>query len=152
MPQVVQRDNTSLNRRDMETAFTEIEGITAENINNDATLSGGTFYSGVHAWPNTGISMTGDIYINGTATDVFIFKTNGTLTVAPGNKVILQDGALASNVCWKVAGAVSVGAGADFEGTILAKTAVTFITGSSLKGRILSQENVALQKATITKL
>jgi hypothetical protein len=36
------------------------------------------------------------------------------------------------------------------EGIILGKTAVTFITGSSLNGRILAQTACTLQKATIT--
>jgi hypothetical protein len=44
-----------------------------------------------------------------------------------------------------------VGAGAHLEGILLVKTAVTFITGSTLNGRILAQTLVALQMATITE-
>jgi hypothetical protein len=63
--------------------------------------------------------------------------------------VTLDGGVLASNVFWQVAGDVSVGTGAAMEGVLLVQTAVTFKTGSSLNGRILSQKACALQKATI---
>lgn len=43
----------------------------------------------------------------------------------------------------------SVGKGAHFEGVLLAKRFVTLQTGSSMNGRILSQTEVALQKATV---
>jgi hypothetical protein len=58
---------------------------------------------------------------------------------------------LAKNIFWQVAGYATIGEGAHMEGIILGKTAVTFITGSSLSGRILAQTACTLDKATITK-
>jgi hypothetical protein len=37
------------------------------------------------------------------------------------------------------------------EGILLVKTDVTFVTGSSLNGRVLAQTACALQKATIVE-
>jgi hypothetical protein len=106
----------------------------------------------------TGISITSDIKFSGTATDIFIIQIAGGITQAASTKVILADAngdpngtnvVKAENIFWQVAGAVSVGAGSHLKGILLAKTGVTFITGSSLDGRILSQTAVALQMATI---
>jgi hypothetical protein len=57
---------------------------------------------------------------------------------------------LAKNIFWQVAGAIMVKAGAHMEGILLGQTTVTFITGSSLNGRILAQTACVLQMATIT--
>jgi hypothetical protein len=62
-----------------------------------------------------------------------------TLDLAAGMKVLLSGGAKAENTYWQVAGAVSVGAGAHFEGIILGKTSAAFGDGSSINGRILTQ-------------
>jgi hypothetical protein len=63
----------------------------------------------------------------------------------------LTNGALAKNIFWQVAGYVNVGEGAHMEGILLVKTAVTFVTGSSLNGRVLAQTACVLQMATITQ-
>jgi hypothetical protein len=106
--------------------------------------------AGVYTW-STDVTVTANIWLSGSDTEVFIFQTTGDLKMADNLSVTLSGGALAKNIFWQVAGAVTVGAGAHFEGNILAKVAVTFVTGSSLNGRILSQTAVHLQKAVITK-
>jgi hypothetical protein len=65
-------------------------------------------------------------------------------------KVILEGGAKAENIFWQVSGLVNIGAKAHMEGTILTATGATFITGSTLNGRIYAQTAVALQMAIIT--
>jgi hypothetical protein len=144
---------------DLETAYTDAAGrpnADAARINLGAgTLGvvGGTddkLTPGVYTW-TTNVLITDSIYINGSPTDIFIFQIAGDLTMAANLQVTLCGGALPKNIFWQVAGAVSIGAGAHFEGNILAKVAVTFVTESSLNGRILSQTGVALQKAVITK-
>jgi hypothetical protein len=64
--------------------------------------------------------------------------------------VFLSGGAVASNIFWNVPGAVVIGAGATFQGILLAATSVTLDTGATLNGRILSQTAVVLQQATVT--
>jgi hypothetical protein len=67
-----------------------------------------------------------------------------------GFSVILENCAAAEDIFWQVSGYVSIGAAAHMEGIILTATAATFITGSTLNGRIYAQTAVALQQAIIT--
>jgi hypothetical protein len=81
---------------------------------------------------------------------VYIIQVRGYLAMTGGFKMILDDGAKAKDIFWQVTGYVSVGAKSHMEGTILTATAATFVTGSTLNGRIYAQTAVALQMATIT--
>jgi hypothetical protein len=63
--------------------------------------------------------------------------------------VTLAGGALARNIVWVVAGAITVGTSSQFEGILLGSTGITFQTGSSITGRLFSQTAVALQQATV---
>jgi hypothetical protein len=67
-----------------------------------------------------------------------------------GYIVLLENGAAAENIFWQVKGYVEIGAKSHIEGTILTATAATFITESTLNGRIYAQTAVALQMAIIT--
>jgi hypothetical protein len=99
---------------------------------------------------DTDVSVTGDIFFDGSATDIFIIQMAGNLVqYAADYDVTLKNGALARNIFWQVAGEVTVGAGAHMEGILLVKTAVLFKTGSSLSGRVLAQTRCDLQKATV---
>jgi len=97
------------------------------------------------------ITIPGTLTLNGNATDVWVFKTTGTLGQAAATNVILAGTALAKNVFWQVAGAVTVGTTAQFKGIILGQTAVTFGNGSSIDGRILAQTAVTLDATTVTQ-
>ena len=62
---------------------------------------------------------------------------------------LLAGGALAKNVIWEVAGAVSLGTTSHFEGVVLSKTAITLQTGASINGRLLAQTAVSLDSSTV---
>jgi len=111
-----------------------------------------------------GLTLTGGIYkflgavsiptsftISGSATDTWVFQVGpaSTLTQFKSTSVFLSGGARAENIFWQVPGAVLIGAGATFQGILLAATSVTLNTGATLNGRILSQTAVALQKAIV---
>jgi hypothetical protein len=95
------------------------------------------------------VCLNGDITFAGSATNIFVIQTMGSLHQAAGNHVIFSTSAKAENIFWQVAGQVKVGAGSHMEGVLLVKTDVTFVTGSSLEGRILAQTH-NLQSDTIT--
>lgn len=97
------------------------------------------------------ITIPGDLTLNGNATDIWVFKTTGTLAQDAAMKVLLTGGALPQNVFWQVAGAVTVGSTAQFQGIILGKTAVAFGNLSSINGRILAQTAVTLDATTVTQ-
>ncbi|KAJ7274032.1 antifreeze protein [Mycena rebaudengoi] len=135
---------------DMGTAFDDANGRVNPNFTNLAggALDGLVLAPGLYKWTGT-VSAASDFTISGASTDTWIFQVASTLDIAAGKKAILSGGALKANIVWVVSGAVSVGAGAHFEGVILGKTSVAFLTGASLNGRILAQTAVTLQQATI---
>ncbi len=122
---------------------------------NNALAPGGSFpVSGVPAGVYTcGVAITipGTLTLNGSATDVWVFKTNSTLNQTGATNVLLTGGALAKNVFWQVAGAVTIGADANFKGIILGQTAITFGNNSAIDGRLLAQTAVTLDATTVTQ-
>jgi hypothetical protein len=142
----------------MMTAYTDAAGRLNSNgarRNLGTGLLGGALPGGPHAQLtagvytfSTGINIGGNLHFHGAG--VYIIQVAGTLVMAGNYRVILEDGALPENIFWQVSEAVNIGAKAHMEGTILTATAVTFITESTLNGRIYAQTAVTLQKATIT--
>jgi hypothetical protein len=63
----------------------------------------------------------------------------GNLNQANAVRVTLGGGALAKNVFWQVAGSVTLGTNAHFEGVVLSKTLIAVNTGTSVNGRLLAQ-------------
>eukprot|EP00579_Thalassiosira_antarctica_P003774 CAMPEP_0201905724 /NCGR_PEP_ID=MMETSP0902-20130614/56656_1 /ASSEMBLY_ACC=CAM_ASM_000551 /TAXON_ID=420261 /ORGANISM="Thalassiosira antarctica, Strain CCMP982" /LENGTH=246 /DNA_ID=CAMNT_0048439843 /DNA_START=67 /DNA_END=807 /DNA_ORIENTATION=+ len=141
---------------DMETAYTDAAGrIVSDGNSNlyDGALGGQTLIPGVYTYDiGVGITAT-DLTFDGEGhvDAVFVIQTTGSVTQAANTNVVLVNGAQANNIFWVVAGEVTVGAGAHMEGILLVKTAVKFITGSSLNGRILAQTAATLQMATIVE-
>lgn len=104
-------------------------------------------------------SFSADVLLNGHVTldaendpnAFFVIRSNLTLTVADGAKVVLANGAQACGVFWRVKKQVTIGKTVQFYGTIIAGTAITMKTGSTLVGRALAQTaDVALDANTIT--
>jgi hypothetical protein len=98
-----------------------------------------------------GVTISSDITFRGEANDIFIIQMTGNLRLDANVNVILEGGIQAKNIFWQVAGNVYLMAGAHMEGILLVKTDITFITGSSLNGRVLSQTACNLQMATMTE-
>jgi len=137
----------------MESAFTEAAGRTATSAAT-TNLSGGTLTSltlppGVYEW-GSAVTIPTDLTLNGSATDVWIFKVAGNLDMAAAKNVILSGGALAKNIFWQVSGAVSIGANTHFEGIILGQTSITLGNKASINGRLLAQSAIVLDACTVT--
>jgi hypothetical protein len=88
---------------------------------------------------------------SGGPTDVWIFQVAGTLIQASATHVTLAGGALPQNIFWQVAGAVTVGTTAHFEGVVLAKTVIAVDTGASVNGRLFAQTAVTLQQNAVNQ-
>jgi cytoskeletal protein CcmA (bactofilin family) len=113
-------------------------------------LGGKTLAPGLYKWTST-LTIPGSVTFQGGVNDTWILQTSGDVSMAAARNVILAGGAQAKNIVWQVAGKVTVGAGAHFEGVILCKTQVTLETGATMNGRVLAQSQVALQQATVTQ-
>jgi hypothetical protein len=139
---------------DMQAAYTDAAGrapTSAATTNVGAgILTGLTLAPGVYEW-GTAVTIPTDLVLNGTATDVWIFKVAGTLDLASAKSVLLSGGALPKNVFWQVAGAVTIGTTAHMEGVILSQTAITLQTGASANSRLLAQTAVALDGNAVTQ-
>jgi hypothetical protein len=113
-------------------------------------LGGKTLAPGLYKWTST-LTLPENVTFMGGADDVWILQTSGDVSMTAAKNVTLAGGAQAKNIFWQVAGKVTVGAGAHFEGIILCKTQVTLQTGATMNGRVLAQTQVALQQATVTQ-
>ena len=136
---------------DMQTAYTDAAGRSISDGANSnikaGVIAGETFRAGVYNW-GSDVYFSSDIYLEGNATDLFIFQSTGNVIAASGAKVMLV-GANASNIVWQVAGHLDAGTTSHLEGTFLVATHAVFKTGSSLNGRILAQTAATLDSATI---
>jgi hypothetical protein len=123
-------------------------------------LGANGIFGGVNAPLTAGVyTFTTDVLINvdivfngeGNSDSIFIIQITKGMTMAANKMVTLIGGAKAENIFWQVEGGVIVGAGSHMEGIFLAKGSVTFVTKSSLNGRIMGQSLCALQMATINE-
>ena len=114
--------------------------------------AGAIFKPGLYT-SGAAITNTGTITLDadGDPGAIFVFQIGAALSSAAASKVVLTDGALAHNVYWQVAGAVSLGAGVKWVGTVLCAAAVAFGEAASIKGRILTPSTVALANSPVTK-
>ncbi|KAJ7921899.1 antifreeze protein [Mycena leptocephala] len=137
---------------DMGTAFTDANGRVNPTFNNLASGAIGNLVlpPGLYKW-SSGITIGSDVTIAGSATDTWIFQVAGTMSVSAGKKVVLANGALASNIVWVVSGAVTANAGAHLEGVILGKTSISLLTGATANSRLLAQTSIALQQTPIQR-
>jgi Ice-binding-like len=137
---------------DMEFAYTDAAGRTSPDFINVGAgeIGGKTLAPGLYKW-GTGVSISTDVTLSGGPNDVWIFQIAGKLHEANGKHVTLAGGALAQNIFWQVAGVVTIGTTAHFEGVILAKTMIAVNTGASVNGRLFAQTAVTLQENAVTQ-
>ena len=110
-------------------------GVTCMNSFSDDVLLNGHVTLDAHGNPNA----------------FFIIRGNLTLTVADAAQVVLVNGAEACGVYWRISKQVTIGKTVQFYGNVIAGTAITMNTGSTLVGRALAQTaGVHLDANTIT--
>ena len=137
---------------DMEHAYDDAAGRVAPDfIDLGAGEIGGlTLAPGLYKW-GTGLLMSTNVTLSGGPDDVWIFQVAGTLNQASATSLTLAGGAMAKNVFWQVAGAVTIGTYANFEGILLGKTVIGVNTGATVNGRLLAQTAVTLQMNPVTQ-
>ena len=137
---------------DMGTAYDDAAGRVSPNFTElgAGEVGGLTLVPGLYKW-GTGLLITTDVTLSGGPNDVWIFQVAGTLNQANATRVTLAGGALPKNIFWVVAGAVTIGTTAHFEGVVLSKTMIAANTGASINGRLLAQTAVTLQMNAITQ-
>lgn len=137
---------------DMGTAYEDASGRVSPDFTElgAGEVGGLTLVPGLYKW-GTDLLITTDVTLSGGPNDVWIFQVAGGLNQANGTRVTLAGGALPKNIFWQVAGDVTIGTTAHFEGVVLAKTLIAANTGASINGRLLAQTAVTLQMNAITQ-
>jgi hypothetical protein len=131
--------------RDMQTAYTDAAGRTPNVTELGAGNIGGlVIHPGVYKWTSD-VGIASNVILKGGPNDVWIFQIAQDLDISSGKAVALRGGARPKNIFWQVAGQVTMGTTARFEGVILAKTQISMQTGASIHGRLFAQTAVTLQ-------
>jgi hypothetical protein len=88
----------------------------------------------------TSILITGDVTLDaqGNSSAVFIFQSSSTVGTAPGARVLLVNGARASNVYWQASSSATLGTNSIWNGNILASANITMNTGATSCGRLFA--------------
>jgi hypothetical protein len=136
----------------MVTAYNDAAGRPSPDFTELGTgnLGGKTLIPGLYKW-SSAVIMPSDVTLNGGADAVWIFQIAGNLTMSSAVKINLSGGAQAKNIFWQVAGQATFGTTSHFEGNVLSKTGITFLTGATINGRALAQSAVILDGNTVVK-
>ena len=137
---------------DMQTAYVDAAGRKSADFLNlgGGAIGGLTLEPGLYKWTST-VTIPDDVTLAGSADAVWIFQVTGDLKLSADKEMILSGGARPANIFWQVAGEVDLGATSHAEGIVLAKTAITLETGSSINGRLLAQTAVNIAGASVTQ-
>jgi hypothetical protein len=109
-------------------------------------LNDNLFYPGVYQ-SLTSIMVTGDLTLDaqGNPDAVFVFQSSSSVGTAAGGptpatrtRILLKNGAKASNVWWQAATSATLGLYSEFQGNILASATITMKTGATSCGRLLA--------------
>jgi len=106
------------------------------------SLGGLTLTPGVYCQtgPAAATDLAGVLTLDGQGNPnaVFVIKLAGAFSTATNSNIALINGASSGNVYFQVNGAVNLGTGSTFRGTIVANGAISLLTGAALQGRGLS--------------
>jgi len=95
----------------------------------------------------TSILITGDLTLDalGNPDAVFVFQSSSTIDTAAGaptpgirTRILLVNGAKASNIWWQAGTSATLGAYSEFQGNILSSASITMVTGATSCGRLLA--------------
>jgi HD-GYP domain-containing protein (c-di-GMP phosphodiesterase class II) len=114
-------------------------------------LGGRTITPGVYQGGTIELTGTVTLDAGGDPNALFVFKAASTLVTASASRVVLANGAQASNVFWQVGSSATFGTTTHFAGTVIANISITATTGVAIAGRLIARNGaVTLDSNTIT--
>jgi hypothetical protein len=134
---------------DMQTAYNDAAGRSPTVTELGAGNIGGmTLAPGVYSWSSS-VTIPTNLTLKGGRNDVWIFQVAQNVDIASATSILLRGGVNPANVIWQVAGEVTIGTYAKFQGTILCMTQISMMTDATIHGRLYSQTAVTLQMNTV---
>lgn len=115
-------------------------GTTLGNVGGSALVEGDNlFYTGVYT-SNTSILITGELTLDAKNDPdaTFVFQSASTVGTAPNARILLINGAKASNVYWQAASDATLETNTVWNGNILAYRSITMVTGTTSCGRLFA--------------
>ncbi|WP_020676830.1 ice-binding family protein [Geopsychrobacter electrodiphilus] len=112
-----------------------------------AVLNDNLFFPGIYKTTSGGMLITGDLTLDGQGDSdaVFVFQSDSSIGTAatgaadPHTRILLTNGAKASNVYWWVgSNQATLGSHTIFQGNILSYSSITMETGASSCGRLFA--------------
>lgn len=130
-------------KNDLATAINNGFGRLCPETIRNGNLTGKTLLPGVYKAEGSNLTLDSNgtliLNANGCGSEaVWIFQANGNLTVGSSARVVLANGARASNVFWVIGNSAMIGTGSLFVGSILAQQSITLQNGVNLQGRALA--------------
>jgi len=147
-----QGDTTAVNAfNNFVTAYNTLkgEGCSPANHLTGQELAGKTLGPGVYCFATTADLTSGTLTLKGPSSGVWVFQVGTGITTDTAN--VVMDGGSPCNVYWALGTTATIGKNTNFQGNILAGTAVTFTgANSSLVGRALAKTAVTMTGTTIS--
>ena len=143
--------NISTAVSDMETAFTNANGLTTSVITElgSGDITGMTLVPALYKWSTGLLISASGVTLTGGPNDTWVFQIGQGMTVANGAIIHLAGGAQAKNIFWIAASNAEIGTTVDFSGNIISQTKIVLNAGSKVTGRLLGQTAVNLDAATV---
>ena len=123
------------------TAYDNAAGRTPDTTYSDVDnqLGGEVLVAGIYRFgAATTANLVGNLELNGSSTDVWIFQATSTLVTASSSSITFSGGAQACNVFWQVGSAATLGGDSSFAGTILAHDDISLGSDVTVDGRLLA--------------
>src|SRR3989344_5242128 len=89
---------------------------------------------------NGATTLTDTLYLDaqGNPNAVFVIQVNGSFGALTSSNVVLQNGALAENVYWKIDGITNISNNSVFNGSIISQDDINLFPGAVINGRALT--------------
>lgn len=124
-------------KNDLITAYRDAANAPVTTNMTGLNLGGKNLTPGVYKFDSSA-QLTGTLTLSGNG--IYIFQVGSTLTTATSSVVATIDGAQACGVYWQVGSSATLGSATHFQGTLMALTSITMVTGANItSGRAMAR-------------